>query len=207
MKSKKINLPRGYLSWSQVDLWSKSKKQYAKRYFYGEKGFTNKAMRYGSKFADAMETGEPSGDELLDLVAKTVEKYEVPEYKLEAVIKSKEYNVPLLGYIDTSHDPPSKGFREYKTGKIPWTQKRADNHKQLPFYALMVYLNEKKLPKSIFLDWVETEDSTGDVKFTGHVETFPTRRTVGDLMEMMTIIKRTACEISREYDKVIKEAL
>lgn len=202
-----IKLPRGYLSWSQVNLWQRSKKQYADRYFYGKEGFTNSAMRYGKKFAHTVETGDAKGDELLDLAARVVPRYEVAEYKLTAKLKTEAGDIPLLGFIDTAHDPPSKGLREYKTGKRPWTQKKVDKHGQLTFYALMVYLEEKKLPETMHLDWLETEERRGEISVTGRIETFETSRSIGDILEMTTIVKRTAFEISKAYEEVIQSIL
>jgi len=207
MKSTTLKLPKPHLSWSQIDLWRRSKKQYAERYFYGKDGFTNNAMRYGKKFAEALETGETDGDEILELATKAVPQYAVSEYRLEATLETEAGNIKILGFLDTSEDPPSEGIREYKTGVTPWTQKKVDKHGQLTLYATMVYLNEKKLPKKMHLDWIQTQNDSGVVSLTGNIESFETTRTVGDVLEMVTIIKRTAAEISRAYTEVIKSIL
>jgi len=57
--------------------------------------------------------------------------------------------IKLLGYLD-SFDPKELNIYEYKTGK-KYTQGMANKLGQLDFYALLVYLKYKKLPKSIKL--------------------------------------------------------
>ena len=201
-----IKLPRPHLSWSQIDLWNRNRNEYIQRYFYGKESFTNEAMEYGKKFATALETGETE-DEIIKLATIAIPRYSVSEYRLQATLKTDGGDIPLLGFIDTSYDPPSDGIREYKTGKVPWTQKKVDRHGQLTLYALMIYLNEKKLPKTIHLDWLETEDRDGELSITGRIQSFETQRAYGEIIEMTTIIKRTAAEISAAYNSLIQSIL
>lgn len=198
-----IRLPKPHLSWSQIDLWNRSPQEYARKYFYGEEGFINSAMVYGKKFAEAMEGGEVE-DEIMRLTTIAVPRYPISEYRLTAKLKTEAGDIPLVAYLDTAFDPPSEGLREYKTGVRPWTQKKVDNHKQLTIYALMVYLNENKLPSKMFLDWIETENVGGEISVTGKIVSFQTTRSIGDLMEMTTIIKRTAAQISTAYNQVLQ---
>lgn len=162
-------------------------------------------MEYGKKFALAMETGDAGEDILLHAISSGVPKFTKAEYKLEAKLGTEWGDIPLLGFIDSSQDNPCDGFREYKTGQHPWTQRKVDTHGQITLYALMVYLNEKKLPKEIFLDWIETyKDDSGKISVTGKVVTFETSRQIGDLLEMTTIIKRTASEIHGAYNNFLQ---
>lgn len=202
-----IRLPRPHLSWSQIDLWNHSRNEYIQRYFYGKESFVNDAMIYGKKFAEALETGETGEDEILKMATLAIPRYTISEYRLQATIKTEAGNIPLLGFMDSSYDPPSEGFREYKTGKVPWTQRRVDKHGQLTLYALMIYLNEKKLPKSIHLDWLETENRDGEVSVTGRIQSFETSRSIGEIIEMTTIIKRTAAEITTAYNSLLQSIL
>lgn len=207
MKSTTLKLPKPHLSWSQIDLWNRSQRAYMDRYFYGADGFVNDAMIYGKKFAEALETGETDGDEIMKLATIAIPRYPIAEYRLQAILETEGGDIPLLGYLDTSYDPPSEGMREYKTGKVPWTQKKVDKHGQLTLYALMVYLNEKKLPKSIHLDWLETENLNGEISVTGRIVSFETSRSIGEILEMATIIKRTAAQISAAYNEALKSIL
>lgn len=202
-----IRLPRPHLSWSQIDLWNHSRNEYIQRYFYGKESFTNDAMVYGKKFAEALETGETDGDEVMKLATIAIPRYTISEYRLQATLKTDGGDIPLLGFIDTAYDPPSDGIREYKTGKVPWSQKRVDKHGQLTLYALMIYLNEKKLPRSMHLDWLETEERDGEISVTGNIRSFETSRAYGDIIEMTTIIKRTAAEITAAYNDIMQSIL
>jgi hypothetical protein len=51
----------------------------------------------------------------------------------------------------------TKDFYEIKTGVSKWTQKRANEHLQLHFYAMGIYLEYKVVPKVVKLIWIETE--------------------------------------------------
>lgn len=156
-------------------------------------------MNYGKSFATAMEQGD-SDDVIIKAVSKRVPKFEKPEYRIEANLATEWGEIPLLGFMDSSRPNPVEGFREYKTGQHPWTQRKVDNHGQITFYSLEVYILEKKLPKEIFLDWIETQkDEDGKIFATGKIVTFETSRQIGDLLEMTTIIKRTASQIHSAY--------
>lgn len=162
-------------------------------------------MEYGKKFATAMETGDAGDDEIMKAVSAGVPKFAVSEFKLEATLKTEWGGIPLLGFIDSSQKIPGEGIREYKTGQHAWTQKKVDKHGQLTLYALMIYINENRLPKEMYLDWIETvKDDEGEISATGKIVTFETSRQIGDLLEMTTIIKRTASEIHSAYTQFLK---
>lgn len=197
---KSIILPRKHLSWSAIDLWQKDPREYQRVYFLGEERFTNAAMQYGSKFAHAMETGEAT-DPVIATAALLVPRYDVSEYKLSAELKTEEGKIPLLGFLDTSHSDPADGFREYKTGSQPWTQRRVDNHGQLTLYALMVYLKHHRQVQRMHLDWLPTEKTDGRIVLTGEIRSFSTERSMTDILAMAALVRRTAYEISAAYTR------
>ena len=70
MNSKELNLPRRdkegnfYLSYSQMSMWKKSKRDYMRQYFYGEedtKDFLKPYGDFGSKVGEALEDNDFSG--------------------------------------------------------------------------------------------------------------------------------------------------
>lgn len=204
----KLNLPKGHLSWTQIDLWNNRRQEYFKKYFYEQEGYVSKEMIFGKKFATAVQTGDTGGDEVMDFVIRNkVIKYKVIEYQLETMLETELGNIPLLGYLDTAYKEPVDGLREYKTGKQPWTQKRADRHGQITLYALMVYLQHGSLPKQLHLDWLPTEEIDGEISLTGDMIPFTTSRSMGEILEMATIIKRTAVEISNQYNNYLLSIL
>jgi len=204
-KSKTILLPRGYLSYTQLALWEQDPREYVRRYIYGEQYPINAAMHYGKKLATCIETGDSEGDELIDTVARLIPRYDTVEYRLEAELDVNGYKIPLLGFADT-YRTTDYAIREYKTGKWPWTQSKVDKQDQLTLYALIVYLKHKKLPADLHLDWIVTEyGQEGEISATGEIKSFATDRSLTDLMEVATRVKKAASEIQAVYQKEIQK--
>jgi len=183
---------RDYFSWSQYYLWKSSKLQFYKRYVLGEEAPRLQAWDKGKEFSDYKETGElltSVKDPLLVQVANDVPNLDIIEHELR--VQLGEYK--LLAYLDTC-DFDLSTFYEYKTGKDEWTQKLVNQHEQLDFYALCIYIKsgETIIPKCK-LYWIETEyiemtDGSKEIRYTGHVEEFIREFTDEDMVTMMTKI-------------------
>ena len=197
LKTKKLLLPRNYLSWSQVSLYEYSPEQYRRDYILGEERTITPAMEYGKKLATILEKGDDEKDILITGLFHLLPKYKVAEKELTAEMSG----IKLLGKLD-SYDPKTHNFYEYKTGK-KWTQRRVDNHGQLTFYSMLIYLNYKILPK-MKLIWVETENKEGEIQATGKIKEFETERTLPDILKFMAKIKKVAQAISAMYRKELK---
>ena len=196
MNSKsKIILPREYLSWSQMSLFKRSPEQYRRYYILGEERGTTPEMEYGKRLADVLEKGDDGKDILISGLYSLLPKYKIPEKELTA----EAGGIKLLGKLD-SYNPETHDFYEYKTGKVPWTKRRADNHGQLTFYAMLIYLNYKVLPK-MKLIWAETEWDNGEIIATGRIKEFPTKRSLADILRFMADIQKIAKKISIMYKK------
>lgn len=163
-------------------------------------------MAFGKKFSDAMQTGK-TDDHSIKAVMPSVPKYEIAEYKLETILETEHGNIHLLGYLDRSRRDPVNGFREYKTGKAPWTQRKADSSGQLTLYNLMIYLKTGKLPLNVNLDWLQTAELEGRIYLTGEITTFSTSRTMQEIVEMANRVKRAALEISEQYNYYLYQAV
>ena len=142
-----------YLSWSQLSALESN--TYIGRYIHGDK-FENDGMRFGKKFAEAIEMEIETGDPLIDYGVLFLPRGQYHEYKIEVD--------GLLGYFD-AFDEPHK-ILEYKTGKTKWTEKKVKKGQAL-FYALMVYKKFKVIPE-VELHHLnnEMEINTIRVKFT-----------------------------------------
>lgn len=189
---------REHYSWSQHDLWLRSKREYWKRYSEGQEGKSNRFFDKGKELATFAETGEVTGrgnDAMLKIVTDLMPRLEVPEAEVWFGVNGCDKNV--LCFIDSA----SKGgdaFIEYKTGKIPWTQERVDEHKQLPFYALALYKKHGFIP-NCKLVWVETMDTIDDgLLYTGTVKTFNRDFTIKEILAMEEEIRDTVNTIE-EY--------
>lgn len=190
-----MNLPKGYLSWSQLDLWEKNKQKYIEQYFEGKKGFENKEMRFGKFFAECVEA-QKSDDPLVSHLIKILPKRSHSEAELNVNIDE----IPLKMVFDSAD---KVGFDEYKTGKVPWTRERADSHGQLDFYALGFFKEFGFIPE-IALHWLPTADSEAGICFTGEVHSFVVVKNLGHLNDMEARIRKAVQEIS-DYKSFAKK--
>jgi hypothetical protein len=213
---RRVLLPRGYLSWSAYSTFKRSKEEYIRHYFYGEpKEFSSKYTRFGKRFADAMEYMAKyperkyvpfKDDPILDMIARSIPRLGSPEHDAQGLLPSSRGYIPLLAKLD-DYRPKTHDFDEYKTGKRKWTQGMAQNHGQLKFYALILWLNYGVIDQRKRLVWIQTEDGPdGDVVPTGIVMPFEVKYTIADLLQFGNEIVKVAHEISDLYQEHIKQA-
>jgi len=196
MKKKYIQLPKGYLSYSQIQLWKSDKKRYIELYFNNrnELRLSNSGLEYGKIVADALEQGTETNDLLTDTAMSLIIKYDIRDQEIRTEIKTKHGAVGVMGRPDTM-DSVTKAFREYKTGRVKWTENKAQKHPQMVFYAMLIYLAHGVILKEAYLDWIETVEENGIVKPTGRLETFRVTFTFMDIMECIAMTTRVAKEI------------
>lgn len=188
--------PRGYLSWSQLNLWEKDPNLYYQVYFEGLDQFRTKYLELGKRMATTLANGfDEERDPLFEMLSVFMPAYSHREFDLKAEFEG----IPLVGKLD-GWNGKTLTIGEYKTGKN-WTQGMVDRLGQLTFYALLVWLKYKRLPRKIFLHWARTdEDMFGNLKLTGDVRTFETQRTLRDLILFSKRIKVTwtgICELGK----------
>ena len=159
----------------------------------------NEGMAYGKVVADALENDEETGDLLTDMAMSLLVKYDIRDKEMEGILQTKDGDIRIVSHPDTM-DSKTFALGEYKTGKIKWTQKKADNWFQLKFYAMLIFIIHKKVPPRVFLQWIETyKDTDGVIKPTGHVELFEVRITMSDIINTMATVSRVAKEIESEW--------
>ena len=178
-------MPRPYLSWSQLNMWEKDPNLYYQVYFEGLDQFRTKYLELGTRMATALENGfDAENDPMMEMMLIYMPTYQIKEFD----IKENFEDIPLFGKLD-GFDVNNLIVGEYKSGK-KWTQSMVDNHSQLTFYAFLVWLKYKVLPKQIFLHWAQTyEDENGILKLTGHIQTFQTERKLKDIILLSKRIK------------------
>lgn len=197
----KIKTPKGYISWSQLDLLEHNENEYIKRYILGEEREATKEQEFGKSFAQVMEGAEDTNDEIVKLVKATIPKYGHPETELRAILRAKGKEIELYGRLDDCDE--DLNFIEYKTGKWPWTQRKAEHHGQLLFYKVMGWILTGKIKKSTLV-WLETENYEDDgIVFTGRVEPFEVEHKLDDILRMATRIIRGAERIEQLYQEEI----
>jgi hypothetical protein len=198
---KKIQLPKEHISYSQIQLWKNDKERYKKIYFENriEYRLNNPGLKYGKVVADALENEGETGDLLTDSAMVLLKKYDIRDQEIIAEINTEEGSFNVVGKPDTL-DSQTKNFREYKTGKTKWTQKKAQNHPQMIFYAMLIYLKYKVILKDAYLDWIETEkDEFDEIKPTGRVMSFHVVFSLTKILECLEETVRIAKEIETEY--------
>jgi len=190
-------LPKGYISWSQMNLWETSPQKYIDTYIYGKEYFETKEMRFGKWLAVKIETGqrvEPKVDHLLQMVYKR-------HYK------ENEINIDFEGIqLKAGFDSIDKyGFDEYKTGKVPWNAERASKHGQMDFYALCFKLEMGYMP-DMALHWLPTVGEGKDyIQLVGEIHTFIVEKTEEQMFAFGERIKKAVDEISnyKKFEKNI----
>ena len=205
MNPSPLLLPRKYLSWSQLSCWQTNKARYRKEYFENSDKLDSHYMRFGKGIAKLIETGEHK--ELLpDLVI-----YDKPEFKIQCDVAG----IPILSFLD-SYNSFENVFREYKTGKHPWTQSKVQRHDQLVFYATALKWSVGKMPEFCDLDWIETVEDNGAtedfwrktghiIHVTGRIFSFHREFDERETERMEQLLIRTAEEISEAYVSYINE--
>lgn len=202
-KKKIIQLPAGVLSYSQVNLWLADKNRYKEIFFNHNDGarFMNDGMRYGKIVADALENNEETGDLMTDMAISLLPKYDTRDKEMTGTLKTKDGDIPIVSHPDM-FDSKTFAIREIKTGRIKWTQKKADKWFQLKFYAMLIFIIHGKKPPTLHLDWMETfadSSANGQIKPTGRVETFEVKSTMSDIINTMATVSRVAKEIESEW--------
>lgn len=179
-------------------MWMRSPERYVRQYMLAEANtLNNSGLRYGKKTSEALEGADTEGDDLMDAVVALLPRYELREHEIRVPMKTQHGEVILLGKLDTFGRSPVR-FREYKTGRTKWTQAKAEKHKQIPHYGTLVWLFHGKLPDA-WLDWAQTEEVDGEVRFTGHLESFHVELTMKDILQYMAIVSKVAIEIDTRY--------
>jgi hypothetical protein len=184
--------------------WLSNPSRYRKEYFEIGDKLDTKYLRFGKGIAKLIEDGKHT--ELLpDLIV-----YDTPEHEIKVEVNG----VPVLSYLD-SYNSVDNIFREYKTGKIPWTQAKVQKHDQLLFYATALKWSTGKVPDCCDLDWIETiegekEEESGlhnerQVNTTGKIKSFHREFDNREIERMEELILKVAEEISEAYIKFIEE--
>lgn len=191
--------PRPYLSWTQYSVWlssGESHYEYFRRYIYNEPLPTTPMMLLGLRMADMLEHPEiPQEDPMFEHYRNMLPHYEFREQDVRA-----EYaGVPLLAKPDgfTVQETTAFGgtaapiellphihLGEYKTGRS-WDQHRADEHRQIDFYMLVLRKFYGIPAENIHpvIHWIPTftVPGTRQIQPTGEIVDFPAPRTEDQL--------------------------
>lgn len=199
MSSKRfISLPRHHFSYSQWSLWLADPAKYKAVYFdkRTDLNFSNRGQTFGKEVADALEAGRETGDLLTDSAMLLLPKYDVQDAPIEVDVKTKHGWLNLIAKPDTFNSITHE-YKEFKTGKgkNPWTARKAQDHLQMWFYAVVIWQKFGTVLDGAQLSWMETEDTSEGIKPTGKVETFDVHFSKPGLMDALARIIKSAHEI------------
>jgi hypothetical protein len=200
------DLPRGYLSSSGYDLWTKDKNAFRNRYYLDIKQFETVETIFGKKVAKMLENRE--------FVHNDVILYEKTEYRFEEFLD----DLKIMGYLD-GFNISDLSILEYKTGhknkdgKVPWDNVKVAKNKQLLFYCVGIRKKHGSVNPIVTLQWLETEfkkktwdvggieveAQTRDLYLTGNIKTFKREIQQWEIDKMEQDIIRVAKEISNDY--------
>ncbi len=209
-KPKKVKgplLPKGYLSWSQLDLWERDPEEYKARYFYGKPSPESGAMSFGKHISRVLEGKEKPGNHIEQSIKLLCKRCGSPEYEIKTVLKTAYGDVVLLGYLDDIDSKTFGEFVENKTGTTKWSSKKAENHGQLHFYYLLIILATGTRPQRSTLQHFETQLDAGAPfgrKLTGQIHTYEVSLFIGHEIEIRRRIENAVREISQAYEAVLK---
>lgn len=175
---------REYISWSQLTIYEQDPELYVKVYIRGERMPINRGMALGSEIATALETGEPTGDLVKDLVIDGMGSLDLRDKMFKATID----DIPIVFRIDSASKDLDY-IKEFKTGETKWTQKKADEHGQITFYCAGVRALTSKIPKAELV-WAPTKKVNGKPELTGEIKRFKTNRTLTDILKMQARINK-----------------
>lgn len=201
-RKNKIALPKIYLSWSALSIFKRSPQQYMECYFYGKRGYESLEMDFGKEFATFMESGKEHPDKVVDIALKSIPRLPLSEVAITSKLTSEWGPIPLLGKLDR-YDPKTHAFDEYKTGRRKWTATMTQNHGQMKFYALILWLNHGVIDQKKNLVWIETENTDEGIRPTGRIETYPVIITLSDILIFAKEVTNIAKQITDLYQKEI----
>ena len=184
-----------YLSYSQINTWKKSKREYIRQYFLGEIFTGSDYTEFGSKIGKALEENDFSEfNDKEQKLLKTIPRYD--EFEKEICLKLNGFIVK--GYIDTNTTDLSK-IADYKTGNVETkvNDYASDNYTQLDIYSAAIQQETGKLPEDVRVILIDRKGNA----FKGE------ELTLGE--EFVTIIKKVddkrIKQVIKDVEKVAKE--
>lgn len=200
-----------YLSYSQISTWKKSKREYIRQYFMGEKFEGNAYTEFGSKVGEALENNDfegftPKEKEFL----KTIPRYD----EFEREIKLQMDGFYIKGFIDTNtsvYSIPNKKkielvdkIADYKTGDVEkkTAEYESDDYQQLDIYAGAIRQETGSLPSDVKVFLIDRTGNAfkGETLKLGSKFTTITKNVTDERVDqVLEDVQKVAEEISNYY--------
>lgn len=180
------------LSSSQVLTYLKDPAEFYRCYYYGVKQ-ESQAMQIGRIFSAAYADRKLDfyahliaagvGQKFINLFGQALVKFPVIKGSLpEFPMTAKLGKWTIRATLDDFHFKQSL-IIENKTGKVAWTQQRADASPQVTIQCWAFWKRHARLPKRVILNWWNTR-----ITSYPHVETFITKRSVTEVKDCEALL-------------------
>lgn len=196
-----------YLSYSQINTWKKSKREYIRQYFFGEKFLGNDYTDFGGKIGEALEYNDFSNfTEKEQELLKTIPRYD----QFEREIKLQMDGFYIKGYIDTNTSENTdkkelvKKIADYKTGDCDKKEAEyaSDDYIQLDIYAAAIQQETGVLPEEVYVHLIDRKGNafSGEKLVLGD-KLITITKEVNDqrIKEVKDFVQEVAEEISEYY--------
>jgi hypothetical protein len=193
------------LSWSSISLWYYDKQQWARKYLDGLETPPNSEMLFGNVIGQKIAS-DPS------FLPEITPRYKIYEKAFNTSIDNGR--IRLVSYLD-NYCPDTHHFHEFKTSSNPkkWTQLSAEEHGQLDFYYLMIWLCEGVLPEDVKARlWYIPVEKGADFEMklsASPIQSFPIQKTVVDILKFGNYIIKTYRDMekfAKKYKGGVKDA-
>lgn len=213
-----------------MSVWRTNPERYRREYFLGGHKLDTKYLRFGkgiAKLIEELERIQNLGKTKEEAIEELSSIFTLSEGTKEALLKletegQSEYEIDVtirgvrvIMFLD-KHIDDENIFREFKTGKIAWSQVKVQKHDQLLVYACGLRAKSGEMPEWCFLDWIETTEKSDEsddffsefdkkVNCTGKVQSFKRYFDERELDRMEEQLLKTAIEISNAYKAFMAE--
>jgi hypothetical protein len=195
MKKHADKIKNREISWSCISSFRYNPVEWAKKYLEDIQTPPNSEMEFGNVIGRKIA----SDPKFLPAIS--------PRYKVyEKALKSSIGSIKLVSYLD-NFDPETYNFDEYKTSSNvkKWTQKSAEEHQQIEFYYLMLWLCYGVTPEKIKVKlwYIPVEKSASfEMKLSNApIQSFPIQKTTMDILKFGNYIKQTHKEMVKYAQK------
>lgn len=174
------------LSWSGISSFQWNKRQWYDKYVLKILPEVTPELRFGS-YVDKKIQDDPK-------YLPHVVRYPIMQHAMKGTFNG----IPLIGFSD-AYDVEIPAIRDYKTGRKPWDQKRADETGQLTLYTFFLWMMQKTKPEQVelYIDWLPTHIKDGEIAFIEEdhrklvPKTFKTKRTMRQILQFGQLINET----------------
>ena len=197
---KKLKMPLPYLSYSAWDLYLRDPMEFYMQYFVGRVDKATDKMTLGKIFQEAWS--DPKYNYIKELrdagftsnwarIIKTALEHpqtiRLPKRKCEKklIVQGLGLNWPVMGIFD-GDDEDARLIVENKFG-APWNQARADEAKQLTWYAMVCKIKRGYIPKQV-LQSINSKTGIPSQYWTRRTN-FDIDKLVGEINEMIANVE------------------